>query len=871
MSRKIYGERKTGRSSMTHAADYHHEIQENEEDVVVKSYRSHRKHGNYGREYEDEMVKYMSNLPGYLQRGREESREKVLNVGVLDWNRLEQWKNSHKHASHRNSRSSSSNNDSSSVSKDGLSGHSSKEQGTILRQSLKSHFMASSIQDHSQAVKFSRRSIGHCQDFRGSIGNINTKDRTNRRLKEFNRESFDQHIDKESGIIRNEQLHKAASSAMLEIRTRDGGMGKRVEKLNEPNIDNVSMLEIRTRDGGMGKRVEKLNEPNIDNVSQGMLRKREPAVHNLPTKSNDHSLSFLAQKSEYHTRLSFSEQPKEFFRKELNHDISHSGDLPDELSCNDSQDKGSACSSTDMESFKLPASTFSSPASTPSSPLSVRVEISPPKSRKAEERKQTMAKTSSANVPLHEFDQKVTSGKSRSSSPFRQLSTGYTSRGSACKETGYVPHQNSITAAEYSSDNVRGCENLNISGNDKPGDAARSKSSPLRRLLDPLLKPKTAKFTHSLDSSQKDSLSINKNYRSANGRFSTLHPIKEVDRDHRAGCSAVKTVDSSKDKKHGPSTTQALLRIAVKNGLPLFTFAVNQIDGNILAAKVKNLGSSGKDECNRIYTFLTFSEVKKKNGSWMSKAGRSKEPDYLPHVVAQMKASDMHYYDLTSQNCMDSSTLKEFVLFSVKLGQGDAQDADYQPNDELAAIAVKIPKAISFINSQHHSSCHSDSHDAVRATVVLPGGVHSFPSKGGPSSLLERWKSGGSCDCGGWDLACKLKVLANENQASRKPRSSKPYFADYQFDLFVQGNEQDPRPAFSLTPLENGMSSVAFDSSLSLLQAFAICIALVDSKMPCELSGSRKSQTDELKAFGKLEDIPTSYVSNPPVSPVGRV
>jgi hypothetical protein len=81
------------------------------------------------------------------------------------------------------------------------------------------------------------------------------------------------------------------------------------------------------------------------------------------------------------------------------------------------------------------------------------------------------------------------------------------------------------------------------------------------------------------------------------------------------------------------------------------------------------------------------------------------------------------------------------------------------------------------------------------------------------------------------------------------------------------------------------MCSVAFDSSLSLLQAFAICIALVDSKMPCELSGSRNSieeknpketllvQTAKLKAFGKLEDIhiPASYVSYPPVSPVGRV
>ncbi|KAL5096960.1 hypothetical protein RYX36_001287 [Vicia faba] len=310
---------------------------------------------------------------------------------------------------------------------------------------------------------------------------------------------------------------------------------------------------------------------------------------------------------------------------------------------------------------------------------------------------------------------------------------------------------------------------------------------------------------------------------------------------------------------------EALLRIAVKNGLPLFTFVVNQIDGNILAAKVKNLGDSGKDECNRIYTFLTFSEVKKKNGSWMSKAGRSKEPDYVPHVVAQMKASYLHYYDLTGQNCMDSSTVKEFVLFSVKLGQSDAQDADYQPKDELAAIAVKIPKAIIFINNQHHSSCHSDSHDIVHATVVLPGGVHSFPSKGGPSSLLERWKSGGSCDCGGWYILFMKHILHTLLHITKISNFGASLF------LLTTGEQTRFVPSIQLNPLENGMSSVAFDSSLSLLQAFAICIALVDSKMPCELSGTRKSQTEELKAFGKLEDIPTSYVSNPPVSPVGRV
>lgn len=42
---------------------------------------------------DDELVKYMSDLPGYLQRmERSESiQDKALNVGVLDWSRLEKW------------------------------------------------------------------------------------------------------------------------------------------------------------------------------------------------------------------------------------------------------------------------------------------------------------------------------------------------------------------------------------------------------------------------------------------------------------------------------------------------------------------------------------------------------------------------------------------------------------------------------------------------------------------------------------------------------------------------------------------------------------------------------------------------------------
>lgn len=45
--------------------------------------------------------------------------------------------------------------------------------------------------------------------------------------------------------------------------------------------------------------------------------------------------------------------------------------------------------------------------------------------------------------------------------------------------------------------------------------------------------------------------------------------------------------------------------------------------------------------------------------------------------------------------------------------------------------------------------------------IIVPKGVHGGPrnENGGPSSLIDRWKCGGSCDCGGWDEGCPLTVF----------------------------------------------------------------------------------------------------------------
>jgi hypothetical protein len=157
---------------------------------------------------------------------------------------------------------------------------------------------------------------------------------------------------------------------------------------------------------------------------------------------------------------------------------------------------------------------------------------------------------------------------------------------------------------------------------------------------------------------------------------------------------------------------------------------------------------------------------------------------------------------------MAQSFAREFVLFAMEPHQAEQQTLDFQPNDELAAIVVKIPEVINRstirdgnqtnkCNNYSEARCNSTSGNVqnqpvlgsqslINTTVILPSGIHSLPNKGGPSSLLQRWRSGGSCDCGGWDLGCKLRILVNHNQLTKKLSTTKACSAIDKFELVSQ-------------------------------------------------------------------------------------
>ncbi|XP_038982745.1 uncharacterized protein LOC103710319 [Phoenix dactylifera] len=240
--------------------------------------------------------------------------------------------------------------------------------------------------------------------------------------------------------------------------------------------------------------------------------------------------------------------------------------------------------------------------------------------------------------------------------------------------------------------------------------------------------------------------------------------------------------------------------------------------------------------------------------------------------------------------------------------------ADLHPHLEIAAIVIQIPfnkKKKDMIAEVVGSRENSNLSNVIRVDqgretmrggldpgilkVVIPSGTHGLPStdEAGPSSLLDRWRFGGGCDCGGWDMGCPIIVLGNAGADG---------WADYitmenqkPMALFVQGTKEK-LPAVSMMADGKGQYSVDFHAQLSALQAFSICIALLHSSEVSLAVGHEKNSQrlysnslkllleeevrhlveavaveEKRKAKKKVEQIPPSFFLDPPFSPMGRV
>ncbi|OVA02326.1 Protein of unknown function DUF3527 [Macleaya cordata] len=131
-------------------------------------------------------------------------------------------------------------------------------------------------------------------------------------------------------------------------------------------------------------------------------------------------------------------------------------------------------------------------------------------------------------------------------------------------------------------------------------------------------------------------------------------------------------------------------------------------------------------------------------------------------------------------------------------------------------------------------SCHRTRSDCSTSTTVLvPVGIHGGPrtKNGGPSSLTERWRSGGKCDCGGWDIGCPLTILNNRPSKQEELSHANAQEEYKSCDLFIEGAKQDI-PTLRMVNIHDGLYVIHFQSTLSALQAFSIGVANIHTQNP---------------------------------------
>ncbi|XP_039014162.1 uncharacterized protein LOC120144077 [Hibiscus syriacus] len=479
--------------------------------------------------------------------------------------------------------------------------------------------MSVPIEGHLPSVKPFRENIGKFQDLKTPRRSTLTvlekfiredksfcKNNPQIKLEQFKRREMLPKIDSESGTVPSGVKENAASCEKVKMKNQRGEIMKKAEMFQEV-VPKGAYQDVT------GKR----------NTVVLLLRTDLPETnHSGAANLSDSTTKSSKKETEPKQQRTFTETFKEAHHAELSSDFYHSGPVPGELDgIKHLQIKTMGLLDANSNGFRSERFQFVLPAA--------KVEISSSRKRTLEEKKLNATNVASAaNEACKGLDpkvHKVASEKNRSTSPFGRLSfsIGKTGKSSSLKEDSSIPQMSSTCSSAKTKPENLLASNVDTSCGDTLNAKSRARSSPLRRLLDPLLKPKAVNcrsFTNQLQESIIREGACKSSERRRHSSV-TVHSVKA--KSNTISHCTINVTDSAPNKKNGSSVAQALLRVQVKNGLPLLTFAVDN-ESNILAATVKLLSSSGKGGYECIYTFFSVQEVRKKNGMWINQGGKGK-------------------------------------------------------------------------------------------------------------------------------------------------------------------------------------------------------------------------------------------------------
>lgn len=850
-------------------ADVHHEFTRNASLRISKSSGRQQGHGSQGKARDDEMVKHISKVSSHSEKGKS-FQENPLTASPIDLRHLDKLYK-HNPMPNKNSGISPSTSSSSYFSTDGSSTNSSRgnssspghqrRQHSPSQPRLETSLVKNYIQDEYYSGKGSSaaRQITYylVPQSRHSKQYLQSEDVNSVRR---NAGSTPSHMTRQQKIcvldqncsINRSRIGSDTFERKLSESNTTSEMGKQ-QKGGDLDLASSWKGKMRIQEIELKEEIMQSHEPNLDHPypacskehQASVLLSRDPSQYSRSSHLSDSSASGYKIPREKELKSLFQKNNVTEFHCSDSSRVSYSCPLP-------STDDGFGNRQSEMrDSCSIMATTLG----VNSSPQQFKC---PSRSRNTVDMKLATGLKSSSTAKLSrgvdersgpEFTSKV-----RQPSPIRRLSSAVGSfiRSAGSRENSPLRRSNSKGPVAISIDE---------SCTEKSQANSRAKSSPLRRLLDPLLKSKASnarEIAQSLKKSSDEQLHLPKE-----------QPVK-----------AKSTFDSSRAKQGSP-LLQALLQVSVKNGLPLFTFAVDN-DSDILAATLRKLSAPDKNCPSWIYTFFTVHEIKRKNGLWLNHGTKGNGNSYVPNVLAQMKVSNPQFPVDTKQKDTDGVNLREFTLFSVDTAQVDQHATEFQPTNELAAIVAKILKPENYISVDPSHMSSRECQSLLSTTLILPGGVHTIPSKGPVSTLTQRWRFGGSCDCGGWDVGCQLRIF-KQDECEKSSNSLKSVTSPDEFKLFSQVG-LETQPVLRLKPYKDRIYSVEFDSSISLLQAFATSVAVLDCRR--SFSDSSVVEGRASTSVNILEDHFRMKVANqsqgeaiiagqvsypPPHSPVGRV
>ncbi|KAL2645157.1 hypothetical protein R1flu_012744 [Riccia fluitans] len=156
----------------------------------------------------------------------------------------------------------------------------------------------------------------------------------------------------------------------------------------------------------------------------------------------------------------------------------------------------------------------------------------------------------------------------------------------------------------------------------------------------------------------------------------------------------------------------------------------------------------------------------------------------------------------------------------------------------------------------------------MSVTLILPAGNHGCTANGvdGPQPLVERWKSGGRCDCGSWDLGCGLTVLDNQkSETTSAVEDTEPQ--DNTLRLHIQGKKKESL-GLILTALREGCYTLGFQTPMSPLHAFATAVAVLHSRDPLNAS---KAIDDVKRTTEKVASCTTTASTTTTTNPLRSI